>query len=259
MNESYREYNSAPLYFLSDVHLGVGSKEQEALKQKRLTALLDEIGEQKGTLFIVGDLFDFWYEYRHVVPAGHHRIITALENLVEKGIEVSYLAGNHDFAIGRSFSEMLGIQVVRDDLTFQHDGKRFYLYHGDGLALNDRGYRMLKAVLRNRFAQWAFRWIHPDVGIALAHRTSHGSREYTKGKDFGESDGMLAEARSKISNGMDYVIMGHRHIPAMHELDGGVYVNLGDWIRHYSYGVYTGGKLRLYTLQNNEPEELDIL
>ncbi len=249
---------SAPLYFLSDVHLGVGSADEERIKQRRLLTLFQRIRQTRARLYIVGDLFDFWYEYRHALPRGHHRILAALEELRDAGIEIAYLAGNHDFAIGRFFSSDLGIAVVRDDLEFHHDGKSFYLYHGDGLALKDTGYKILKAVLRNRLAQWAFRWLHPDLGFALAHATSHGSRKYTQNKNYGANDGMLIEARKRIAAGADFVIMGHRHKPLKTPIGDGIYVNLGDWMRHFSFAVYENKEIRLYTIRDDDFHELDV-
>jgi UDP-2,3-diacylglucosamine hydrolase len=245
----------APVYFISDVHLGVSDADTERRKLDALLKLLAEIHRSGGTLYIVGDLFDFWYEYRAVVPRGYHRLYSALEDLPKAGVEVTYLAGNHDFAIGSFFSDELGVRVLRDDLCFEADGKSFYVYHGDGLAANDGGYRALKRVLRSPLAQWGFRLLHPDFGFALARRFSHSSRDYTSGKDYGEKDGMRLEAIRRFKNGTDIVIMGHRHLPRREELDGGIYVNLGDWIHHFTYAVYRDGDIALYTMINGYEEQ----
>ena len=135
---------------------------------------------------------------------------------------------------------------------------RFALYHGDGLAPKDGPYRLLKKILRNRAAQWGFRWLHPDLGFLLAHVTSHSSRAYTGGtKKYGPVDGMRLDAERRIAGGADIVIMGHRHIPALERIGGGMYVNLGDWIRHYSYAEWRDGHIRLFTLADGEPRLLD--
>jgi UDP-2,3-diacylglucosamine hydrolase len=246
----------SPVYFVSDLHLGVGTEVDERVKRRRFVELADAVLRERGSLVIVGDLFDFWYEYRHVVPRGSHEVLSALGRLTEAGCSVVYLAGNHDFAIGAVFSDDLGVVVVRDDLHFSCDGKCFYAFHGDGLAAKDGGYRLLKKLLRARWAQIAFRILHPDLGFALARRFSHNSRDYTSGKFFGETDGMRAEAQIRIAAGADYVIMGHRHLPAHERIGTGVYVNLGDWIRHYSFAVFERGELTLRTVANDIPEIL---
>ncbi|PLX23553.1 MAG: hypothetical protein C0600_14460 [Ignavibacteria bacterium] len=247
-----------PLYFLSDVHLGVSDTDTEQEKLRLLMQILEEVRSKAAGLYIVGDLFDFWYEYRSVIPRGYHRLYAALEELRRSEVTVTYLAGNHDFAINGFFSRDLDVNVVRDDLAFEYGGKRFYLYHGDGLAQRDGGYRMLKRVLRNPVSQWAFRLLHPDVGFGLARRFSHSSRDFTSGKVYGETDGMRIEAERRIASGADFVIMGHRHLPAREKIDGGMYINLGDWIRHYSYAVFTDGDISLYTIKQGTQELLTL-
>lgn len=243
--------DTSRLYFLSDVHLGVASPPVEATKQTRLLTLFDLMRSDAAGLYIVGDLFDFWYEYAHVVPRGMHGVLTALE-ILARTIPVVYLAGNHDFAIGTTFTDM-GIRVERDDIRFEHAGTRFWVHHGDGLALRDGGYRALKRVLRNPLSQWGFRWLHPDVGFRLARSFSHGSRDYTSSKDFGEHDGMLLEAERRIADGADIVVMGHRHRPSLTPVGSGLYVNLGDWITHFTYGVHDRGGMHLLTMKNGQP------
>lgn len=236
------------LYFLSDVHLGVSDAETERRKLSLLLRLLEDMQRDASALYIVGDLFDFWYEYASVVPRGYHRLYTRFEQLVASGVSVTYLAGNHDFAIGTFFSRDLGVRVEYDDITFEVGGKCFYLSHGDGLAVRDGGYRLLKRVLRSRLSQRLFRLLHPDIGFGVARRFSHSSRDYTSARHYGETDGMRLEAERRIREGADIVVMGHRHHPACENLDGGFYVNLGDWIRHFSYAVFRDGEIALYTM-----------
>ncbi len=246
----------SPVYFVSDIHLGVGTAEKERVKQRRFVELTELVRRDGGSLCIVGDLFDFWYEYRSVVPRGYHDILSALARLTDAGLQVSYLAGNHDFAIGDVFSRDLGVHVFPDEFTFTSDGRRFFVFHGDGLAAKDGGYRLLKKLLRARWSQTLFRLLHPDLGFGLARRFSHSSRDYTSGKFYGETDGMRVEAQRRISDGADYVIMGHRHKPAHENIDGGVYVNLGDWLTHFSYAVFEHGDLSLRTMRNGAPEPM---
>jgi UDP-2,3-diacylglucosamine hydrolase len=248
----------APVFFISDVHLGVGSAEDEQVKQQRFVALCDQVFRESGSLCIIGDLFDFWYEYRSVVPRGFHRILAAMHRLTNNGQSVLYFAGNHDFAIGDFFSRDLGVVVIHDDQYAVCDDRRFYLFHGDGLAAKDGGYRMLKKILRARWSQWLFRLLHPDLSFGFAHRFSHSSRDYTSSKFYGETDGMRLEASRRINDGADFVIMGHRHQPAFEHIDSGVYVNLGDWITHFSYAVFENGELTLRTMRNDFPEPLCV-
>lgn len=243
-----------PLYFVSDVHLGVAGPEEEARKLGLLLTLLRDIAAEQADLYIVGDLFDFWYEYRSVVPRGYHSLYAAIEEMVRDGSAVTYLAGNHDFAIGDFFSRDLGVRVLHDDFTFTAHGRQFYLFHGDGLALRDGGYRLLKRVLRSPLSQRLYRMLHPDFGFGLARRFSHGSRDYTSGRDYGEHDGMRLEAERRIAAGADIVIMGHRHLPRQETIGAGLYLNLGDWIRHYTYAVCRDGHIALHTIRNGHQE-----
>jgi len=233
-------------YFISDVHLGFGSPEEERSKENLLLELFREIAERRGDLFIVGDLFDFWYEYRHAVPRSFHRTLAALDDLVSNGARVEYLVGNHDFAVGDFFRSELHIPVHTRDLSVNIDSKRIYLFHGDGLAPSDTGYRLLKRILHNPFAQFIFRWIHPDIGFRLARLSSHTSRNYTGQKDFGPGDGMFEEAKKRINSGFDIVIMGHRHVPSLQRIDSGCYINLGAWLDDAPYAVLEHGDIRLF-------------
>jgi UDP-2,3-diacylglucosamine hydrolase len=236
------------LYFISDVHLGLGAREQERHKEDRLLSFLTTILPNAEKLFIVGDLFDFWFEYRTVVPKGFHRTLTALQELTDHGISVEYLAGNHDYWIGEFFTSELGMTLRFDPFEINLQGKRVYLHHGDGLAKNDLGYRMIKPILRNRLCIRAYRLLHPDFGVRLAQGSSKTSRAYTSAKDYGkEEEGMLAFARQKIREGLNIVVMGHRHKPTITPVENGTYVNLGDWINFNTYGEMVQGNISLHT------------
>ena len=159
-------------YFISDAHLGLGSREEEREKEQRIVKFLQSIASDAKQLFIVGDLFDSWFEYETVIPKGYHRLLTQLDDLVQKNITVHYLAGNHDYWMGNFFRDELGIHVYHDAFETIIDGKRFLIHHGDGLATNDTGYKILKKVLRNPAAIWLYKWIHPDIGIGIAKASS---------------------------------------------------------------------------------------
>ena len=234
-------------YFISDVHLGLGSRDAEKQKETRLLAFLKEILPSTERLFIVGDLFDFWFEYRTVIPKGFHRTLSALQEFTDGGIPVEYLAGNHDFWMEDFFPKELGIQVHPDPYEVAVDGKRIFLHHGDGLAEKDLGYRVLKPVLRNRLAMHLYRWLHPDLGVPLARGSSRTSRSYTSNKNYGEQEAMADFAATKIREGVDIVIMGHRHEPVQLNIGKGVYINLGDWIAHHTFAELKDGSIALRT------------
>ncbi len=234
-------------YFFSDVHLGLGNRDQEKQKEDQLLRFLRRILPDTDRLFILGDLFDFWFEYATVVPKGYHRTLCAIQEFTDRKIPVDYLAGNHDFWMGRFFQDELGVQMHFEPYETVLDGKRVYLHHGDGLAQNDMGYRLIKPVLRNRTAIALYRWLHPDLGVRLARGSSRTSRQYTSQKDYGEQEGMIAFARERIRQGVNIVVMGHRHRPIEQDVEGGVYINLGDWIDHHTFGEMQDGHMRLRT------------
>jgi UDP-2,3-diacylglucosamine hydrolase len=234
-------------YFISDVHLGMGNKQQEREKEDQLLGFLRSILPKAERLFIVGDLFDFWFEYTTVIPKGFHRTLASIQEYTERGIPVHYLAGNHDFWMGDYFKTELGMQLHFEPFEISVDGKRLFLHHGDGLALNDLGYRMIKPVLRNRLNIWLYRWLHPDIGVKLAKGSSRSSRQYTSNKEYGEEKGMIQCAAEHIRQGVDIVVMGHRHQPCLMTIDHGTYVNLGDWITNHTYGELVNGTMSLKT------------
>ena len=236
-----------PIYFVSDIHLGAPtlSEEFETMQKKELLKFLDNVERTGSRLTIVGDLFDFWYEYKYVIPKDYFWLYAKLKSLVESGIAVDYIAGNHDFYLGRFFSQSVGLKVYQDGFSEEICGKKFLVIHGDGLAVKDSGYRMLKRFLRYNFVRWMIRWLHPDIGFSLAKAFSKKSREYTSSKDFGESDGMMMFARKKIEEGYDFVVMGHNHMPRFEHMGKGIYINLGDWLKSFTYGVFDGDAMKL--------------
>lgn len=236
-----------PVYFVSDIHLGAPtlSEEFEAKRKKEILKFLDEVAMNGSRLTIVGDLFDFWYEYEYVVPKKYFWLYVRLKELVENGITVDYIAGNHDFFPGEFFSDSVGLKVYQDGFSEEMNGKKFLVMHGDGIAQKDSGYRLLKRGLRSNFTRRLIRWVHPDVGIYLAKAFSKKSREYTSSKDFGETDDMMMFAKRKIEEGYDFVIMGHNHVPKCEHFGKGVYVNLGDWLKNFTYGIFDGDTMKL--------------
>ncbi len=231
-------------YFFSDAHLGLGSREENQQRERRIVKFLNRVASDGERLFIVGDLFDYWFEYRSVVPKGWIRLLGKLAELSDRGIKIVYLSGNHDFWMDSYFRNELGIEVHQDPIEYTISGKKFYIHHGDGLLKKDRGYRFLKRILRNRINIALYSIIHPDWTDRLARWSSRKSRKHTGNKTF-EANDMVEFAEQKIRQGFDYVVMGHHHRPVVRNFGRGVYVNLGDWISENSFAVFDGKQLRL--------------
>ncbi|MBM4169610.1 MAG: UDP-2,3-diacylglucosamine diphosphatase [Ignavibacteria bacterium] len=231
-------------YFFSDAHLGLGSREENQQRERRIVKFLNRVASDGERLFIVGDLFDYWFEYRSVVPKGWIRLLGKLAELSDRGIKIFYVNGNHDFWMNDYFRTELGIEVHHDPLECTISGKKFYIHHGDGLLKKDRGYRILKSILRNRFSIALYSILHPDWTNALARWSSRTSRKHASNKTF-EGNDMVEFAERRIRQGFDYVVMGHHHRPIVRNFGRGVYVNLGDWISENSYAVFDGKHLRL--------------
>lgn len=233
------------VYFFSDVHLGAAEKEKEEQKLSKLYALLDLIKQDASKVFILGDLFDFWFEYKHAIPKEHLNVVFRLAQLVENGIEIHYISGNHDFWLGEFLSREVKIIIHRDYYETVEDGKKVFMIHGDGLSPSDWKYRILKKILRSKINIWLYRKIPPDWGIPFAKYVSSSSRSHTGKrppefiKDYKEYAGV------KIRQGYDYVLIGHTHFPERHEFGGGTYINTGDLIDHFSYAKLSGGEITL--------------
>ena len=231
-------------YFFSDAHLGLGSLEENRQRELRLIRFLDLIKCDAEQIFIVGDLFDYWFEYKSVVPKKYFRLFAKLAELTEQNIRIFFVAGNHDFWVKDYFRDELGIEVHLDPIETEICNKRFLIHHGDGLLKDDIGYKILKKILRNKVNIFLFSLIHPDITGWIARWSSRTSRRYTSNRSY-ESNGMMEFARQKIQEGTDFVVMGHNHVPSYQTIEGGTYVNLGDWISENTYAIFDGKKLKL--------------
>jgi UDP-2,3-diacylglucosamine hydrolase len=234
--------------FISDIHLGLQNKELEDAKEKKLVSFLKFAETNCDELFIVGDLFDYWFEYKRVYQKGFYRTLAALKDLSEKKIKLHYFIGNHDFLHRDFFQKEFGATMHHDGLSVELNGKKFFIAHGDGLVSNDTGYNILKWVLRNKFFQWLYSLIHPDLGISIASRTSKSSRAYTDKKDYGEVDGLYEAAKKKIDEGFDFVLFGHLHKRLRQIYKQGNYINLGSWLDKPCYGVFKNQKFEIIDL-----------
>jgi UDP-2,3-diacylglucosamine hydrolase len=236
------------LYVFSDAHLGSGSADQEQIKLARMADLFARVREDGDRLIILGDLFDFWFEYKHAIPKEAHPALMMLSDVRRSGVTIEYVAGNHDFWMDDFFSKYMGITVHRDHMELDYRERRLYLCHGDGLAPADRGYRLLKKVLRNRFNIWLYRKLPPDWAIPLAKKVSGSSREYTARRDHTFKADYERFARQRLSEGYDVVLIGHLHIPQREQYESGVYINTGDFIHHFSYARIDQDQVQLLTL-----------
>jgi UDP-2,3-diacylglucosamine hydrolase len=236
---------STTFYFISDIHLGLQDKETERKKEDLLVKFLRCIPQEGSEVFILGDLFDYWFEYKRVYQKGSYKTFAALKELTERGIKIHYFIGNHDFFHNGFFEEEIGLVLYSEPVGTTLNNRKFYLGHGDGLVDNDTGYNILKKILRNKFLQKMYALIHPDLGVYLASSTSRKSRDYTSSRDTGGTDGLFNAAKSKIDEGYDYVLFGHLHKRCFINYKNGYYINLGSWLENPCYGEYRDNEFRI--------------
>ncbi|MBN1212463.1 MAG: UDP-2,3-diacylglucosamine diphosphatase [candidate division Zixibacteria bacterium] len=237
------------LYIFSDAHLGSAGPEKEAEKVRQIERLFEKVKVDGDRLVILGDLFDFWFEYRHAMPKDHHKVLFLLHDLINRGIRIDYISGNHDFWMDDFFEHHIGVEVHRDIFDLEYNGKKIHFIHGDGLAPADRGYRVLKRILRNPVNIWLYRKLPPDWAIPLAKYVSGSSRDYTARRDHTFAPAYEKYAKDKLSEGYDIVVIGHLHIPVYEKYDRGVYINTGDFINHFSYAKMQDDIILLEFLQ----------
>lgn len=244
------------IYFISDFHLGAPDPVSSLEREKIIVRFLDEIKPQASEIFLVGDMFDFWYEYRKVVPKGYTRLLGKLAELSDAGIPMHFFVGNHDMWMKDYFSKELKIPVYFEPKEFELRGKNFLIGHGDGLGPGDHGYKFLKKIFRNRFCQWLFGILPPFIGMGLANYLSRRSRAQTGASEetfLGENKEWLIIYCREIlqKNFFDFFVFGHRHLAIDYRLSDtpnprvSRYINLGDWIHYFTYGVFDGTDFEL--------------
>lgn len=239
------------IYFASDLHLGVPTYEESLKREKLFVRWLEEIREDAAELFVVGDLFDFWFEYKRAVPRGFVRVLGKLAELSDSGLPIHMFTGNHDMWIFDYLPKEIGLTLYRKPIEREWNNKKFYIGHGDGLGPGDHGYKFIKKVFANPFLQWAFARLHPNFGIWLADYFSRSSRSHTGDSDavfLGDDREWLVIYCKEIlqKTFYDYFIFGHRHLPLDISLsEQSRYVNLGDWLKYYTYAEFDGTNLQL--------------
>ena len=239
------------IYFASDNHLGAPTIDASAPREKKFVAWLDDIKQDAAAIFLLGDLFDFWFEYKTVIPKGFTRTLGKLAEISDSGIPVYFFVGNHDLWMDDYFKTELNIPVYHQPEEFVLNNKTFFIGHGDGLGPADKGYKRMKKVFTHPFFKWLFRWVHPDIGMRIAQYLSVKNKLISGDDDakfLGEENEWLAQYSQKKleEKHRDFFIFGHRHLPLEIELNpSSKYINLGDWIGYYSYGVFDGDKMEL--------------
>jgi UDP-2,3-diacylglucosamine hydrolase len=247
------------IFFASDFHLGVPDHAGSLEREKRICSWLDSIRHETAELFLVGDLFDFWYEYRYTIPKGSVRLQGKIAEFTDSGIPVHFFVGNHDLWMKDYFITELGVTIHHEPVKRRFGGKTFYIGHGDGLGPGDRSYKLLRRIFASPACQWLFSRLHPNLAFAIARRSSRRSRAITGHEDrefLGEEKEWLYQfAKQHLQKEkIDYFIFGHRHLPLNMPLPGGArYVNLGDWITYNTFAEFDGADLHLREYAPGKP------
>ncbi len=241
------------LYFISDLHLGAPDYSKSLERERKVIRFLQLAEQDAQAIFLVGDTFDFWFEYQQVVPKYFVRFFAQLIALKEKGVGIHVFTGNHDLWLQGYLQREVGAVIYHDRLELKSGGKSFFLAHGDGLGPGDTKYKILKKIFTNPICQWLFRWLHPDIGIKIAqlwsrHSFTDPSIEVFHGED---KEWLIQYCKRKLTEKhYDYFVMGHRHLPMEIRLnDKSVYINLGDWIVNSNYAMYDGNDMKLYKFE----------
>jgi UDP-2,3-diacylglucosamine hydrolase len=242
------------VYFASDFHFGVPDRNGSLVRENLFTNWLETIRNDASEIFLMGDLFDFWFEYDTVIPRGYVRLLGKLAELSDSGIKIHLFRGNHDMWAFDYLNKEIGIEIHRDPEIKEIDGTMFYLAHGDGLGPGDHGYKLIRNIFRNPVCQWLFHWMHPDIGMRIGLYWSRKSRFANLVEDNGsEKDKLFIETRLLVHSkkilqstpGIKYFIYGHLHFPSDEVFSGSHQITLGDWLTHFTYGVFDGTSFQL--------------
>jgi UDP-2,3-diacylglucosamine hydrolase len=239
------------ILFVSDLHLGSPSFKESRLREDFFLQWLKLNVNNVQTIFLLGDVFDFWFEYKNVVPRGYTRLLGTLSMLADKGIDIKYFAGNHDFAIGKYIEEEVGIKIYKNQQLFDINGKLFLIGHGDGLGNGDAGYKFIKKIFNDKFCQKIFAFFHPRIGIGLANFFSKTSRR--KSQSYHDNNENLIEYCKQMlseNDKINYFVYGHKHVPCNIRLsENSKYINTGDWLTNNTYAIYDSEKLEVRSVE----------
>lgn len=237
------------IFFASDFHLGIPNWEISLQRERMLVSWLDQIKNDATEIYLLGDIFDFWHEWKRVVPKGFTRFLGKLAELTDSGIKIHYITGNHDIWTYGYFTEELGIEIHHNPIERQFGNHKFYLAHGDGLGPNDRLFKILKKIFTNKLLQWAFAtFFHPNFAIKIAKYFSESRNGYHKTPEFhDEKEWLVIYSRELLkTQKFNYLVFGHRHIPIKKQLaENAFYIGLGDWLNNFTYAVYDGKSVEI--------------
>lgn len=232
MDETFKSIsNHKKVYLASDFHLGIPTPTKSLEREKKIIRWLDSVADDAEAILLVGDIFDFWFEFQHVIPKGYIRFLGKIAELSDRGITVIFFTGNHDLWMADYFTSELGVRIIRKPTSFRIGSNSILIGHGDGLGPGDTRFKVIKKVFKNKLARWGFQWLHPDLGLSLAHRWSAKSRQKDEDKFLGEKEVLLLYCREiEATMHHDYYIFGHRHLTLeMQVNEQATYINLGAW------------------------------
>jgi len=240
------------IYFASDQHFGLPNHTKSLMREKKFIAWLDQVRKDAEAIFLLGDLFDLWMEYKTVVPKGFVRVLGKLAEISDSGIPIHFFVGNHDLWVRDYFQKELNFKVYTKPTEFTFNNKTFLIGHGDGLGPEDTGYKLMKKVFTNPFSRWLYRWLHPDFGVALAQRLSLKNKLISGEEDvkyLGDDKEWLVQycKRKLETKHYDFFLFGHRHLPMDLQINKSKYINTGDWISYFTYAIFDGKNLELKT------------
>ena len=241
-------------YFASDFHLGVPDKSASLEREKKIVRWLDACKKDAAVIFLVGDLFDFWFEYKNTIPKGFSRFIGKLAEISDSGIQLVFFTGNHDMWMYDYFSQEINARIFYNPIQLKINKTKVFMGHGDGLGPGDRSYKFLKKVFRNKIFQWLFQWFHPNIGISIANFWSRKSRAGASAEEekfLGDDEWLWTYAKEKeAGEHHDVYIFGHRHLPIDVPVgDNSRYLNLGEWINYCTYAMFDGVNFELKTFE----------
>ena len=239
------------IYFASDFHLGIPNNKESYLREVKVVSWLDHIKNDANEIYLVGDIFDFWFEYKYTVPKGCIRFLGKIAELIDLGVKIHFFTGNHDMWMFDYLKEELDVTIHQKPIRKVINGKTFLIGHGDGLGPGDKKYKLIKRFFSNRFCQWLFARVHPNLAFSIAHHWSKRSREKEMLGELTflgeEKEWLIIYAKEKLKeNKIDFFVFGHRHLPICYQLtENSTYINLGDWIHHNTFAILEGEEMKL--------------
>ncbi len=235
-------------YFVSDFHLGIPNIKESHKRERHIINWMNEIEKDAKTIYFLGDIFDFWFEYKKVVPKGFVRLLGKIASLTDNGVKIHMFVGNHDLWMNDYLEKEVGITIHHKSKVIKENNKKLFIGHGDGLGKGDYFYKLIKHMFTSKICKWIFARLHPNLGLAIAHAWSKKSRKKNETPFISEEKEILFDYCKKQQKIMpvNYYIFGHRHIPLKLKIDENtIYINLGDWITHNTYAVLEEGNLKL--------------